>query len=77
MCLRTFRAGIERRSDLNFNDHREYEIGSTLCGALFCQQTKPRGGAQAKIFDEKFLAAGDSRYLHIKRAAAHKHLKYS
>jgi len=35
-------------------------------GAMFRQQMKPRGGAQAKIFDEKFLAAGDSRHFKTK-----------
>jgi len=32
-------------------------------GAMFGQQTKPRAGAQTKLFDEKVLVAGESRRL--------------
>jgi len=28
--------------------------------AMFCQQTKPRAGAQTKLFDEKVLVEGES-----------------
>ena len=31
-------------------------------GALFFQQKKSRGDAQTKIFDEKFLVAGESHH---------------